>query len=372
MLLLLNKLNISRDQFLHLLTSRYHSPYLHRHRMKFLLGRVQLLSFFFAIIVPLWSIVDFFVFPAPQWMMLAALRLISGAIFLMIAWPKSDEFKLNNIFLLFTIMLAIPPVFYLLSIPIINGVELDYVGQIFAEFYGFLPFILLAGLSIFPLTILEVLLLGVPFIAVTAYGSMLDDGTSFIDLIGTLWLVCLILMVSMFSAISQLRYMIILVARSSLDPLTQTYTRQSGAEIIDMHFRVATRQEKGFTILFFDLDNFKGINDIYGHEQGDKMLCQFTNKLHKLLRDSDMIVRWGGEEFIAVLTNTNLDGAHLVIERITTHWFGNRPDGSTLTASIGVAERISDNADDWTELVTLADQRMYKAKNAGRAGAIFS
>ncbi|MCW8914906.1 MAG: diguanylate cyclase [Magnetovibrio sp.] len=366
----IKELNVSWDQAHHLLIATPHSPYLRRHRVSYIIGRVQLVSFLFAIFIPLWSVVDYFVFPWPQWAMLTGMRVVSALVFVLLAWPWKIEPTGRNAFGMMVVMLLGPPAFYLATLPMFNEVELSTMGQVVTQLYALLPFIVLAGLSVFPLTVVETVLFGVPFLVLTAYGASLSDSFSWDTYIGTLWLALLILAVSLFAGISQLRYMITLVSQSSLDPLTGTYTRRSGSEIIDMQYRVSIRQQAAFTIVFFDLDHFKSINDTYGHDEGDKTLIMFTENLQSLLRGSDVIVRWGGEEFLAVLPNTDLDGARLVIKRITDQWLGDRPDGHKLTASIGVSERKSDGLDDWPDLVELADKRMYESKKTGRARAL--
>lgn len=338
--------------------------------MSFIIGRVQLVSFLFAILIPMWSIVDFFAFPWPEWAVLTGMRVGSGLVFLLLAWPWKIEPSPKLAFAMLTIMLFGPPVFYLVSQPLLAGMELNLLGSIATQLYALLPYIVLAGLSVFPLTVAEMLVFGLPFLAITAFGQAQINGFVLETYIGQLWLAAIILAVSMFSSVSQLRYMIALVSRSSLDPLTGTYTRRSGSEIIDMQYRVSIRQGASFAIVFFDLDKFKSINDTYGHDEGDRTLVSFAQNLQNLLRGSDVIVRWGGEEFLAVLPNTDLNGARLVIQRVIDNWLGTRPDGQPLTASIGVAERIADGLDDWPELVELADQRMYNAKKSGRARAV--
>lgn len=367
---LLKELNVSWDQAYHLLVATPHSPYLRRHRMSFLIGRVQLVSFIFAVLIPLWSAIDYVTLPWPEWAVLTAMRAVSGAIFLALAWPWNIEPTTRTAFFMLFVMMLGPPVFYLASQPLLSGVELGTWGSVAVEFYALLPFIALAGLCVFPLTVVEMLLFGVPFLVLTAYGASLSDNFTLETYIGNLWLALLILAVSLFASVSQLRYMIALVSRSSIDPLTGAYTRRSGAEIIDMQYRVAIRQDAAFTIIFFDLDKFKSINDTYGHDVGDQTLTMFTENLQSNLRGSDVIVRWGGEEFLAVLPNTNLSGARLVVGRILDNWLGERPDGAPLTASIGIAERKTDQLEDWIDLVELADQRMYTAKKSGRARAV--
>ena len=367
-----NLLNISLDQVQHLISTAPHSPYLQRHRLSHIVGRIRLLSFFFAILVPLWSIVDFFVFPWPEWAVLTGMRIASALLFAFLAWPWKTEVSARLAYIMMGLMLLGPPAFYFASLPLLSGLELDLMGRIAVSLYGLLPFVVLAGLSIFPLTALELLCFGAPFLGVAALGTAMAENFTWEGFTGTLWLAILIYGASAFSAMSHLRYMIALVSRASQDPLTQVFTRESGSEMIDIQFRVAARQDAPFTIMFFDLDHFKSINDTYGHEEGDKALCSFVDALREKLRSSDTIVRWGGEEFLVSLPNTHKAGARLVISRIMKDWLGTRPDGTPITASIGIAERRDDDRQDWHDLVELSDVRMYQAKENGRRRAVFS
>ena len=119
-------------------------------------------------------------------------------------------------------------------------------------------------------------------------------------------------------------------------------------------------------LAFVDLDNFKSINDQYGHEDGDEALRMAAASLRRVLRRGDILIRWGGEEFVAVMANTDMDGAKVAVTRLQDSGLGVRPDGQMLTASVGVAERIADDATHWAMLVDKADQRMYAAKKSGK------
>jgi diguanylate cyclase (GGDEF)-like protein len=85
-----------------------------------------------------------------------------------------------------------------------------------------------------------------------------------------------------------------------------------------------------------------------------------------------MLVRWGGEEFVLIMPNTFCKEAIMAIERLRTNGFGMRPDVKPMTASIGIAERTEDHADDWKALVDIADQRMYAAKQGGKNRSVHS
>ena len=98
----------------------------------------------------------------------------------------------------------------------------------------------------------------------------------------------------------------------------------------------------------------------------DRVLRHAANTIRSLLRQSDALVRWGGEEFLVVMPDTPVEGAMIAVERMRRAGFGKRPDGSLQTASIGIAEQTADRPADWESLVELADQRMYRAKQDGK------
>nr|WP_230976708.1 GGDEF domain-containing protein [Pseudothauera rhizosphaerae] len=154
------------------------------------------------------------------------------------------------------------------------------------------------------------------------------------------------------------------------DPLTGAYTRRSGTEALELMFRLSSMSAKPLAVAFFDLDRFKTINDQYGHDAGDQVLCALVERLRQTLRRGDVLVRWGGEEFIAILPEMPADQMPAFLRRLREAGFGTRPDGSPLTASIGVTESLADGVLDWPVLVELADQRMYEAKRGGRDRAV--
>ncbi len=341
-------LNLSSDQVKHLIYQKAHSAYLRRHRAGQIYSRIQLIAALFAILTPTWIAVDYLVFDYPTWLYLSILRAVSTIVFFLLALPWKNEQTYGKAFSLLAILVSVPLAFYAFALPVLAQWEtMSDIAKVTANLYFLLPFVIVAGLCIFPLTALEVIWLGIPCVALLAYGELQSPEFTLWGYASTLWLAILILGASSLAAVNQLRYMITLVSKASLDPLTGVFTRRSGSEIIDVQFRVAARQTTPFTVGFIDLDNFKSINDTYGHDVGDKTLCMLVESLRVHLRRADNIVRWGGEEFVFVLPNTDMDGARVVINRFLTEWFGVRPDGKPLTASIGIAERIDDNMEDW-------------------------
>lgn len=353
-----------------LISSLHHSDQVKRQRSKLIASRVKLVSVIFAMVTPLWVVVDWYALPYPAWAYLAVYRVICTFLFLLLIFYSSkSNSELFSLFLL-VVLLAIPPGFYLASIPAIEAVPLDAKGEIYYSLFALLPLIVVAGLSVFPLTVFEVLLFSFPIFLVSVFGGWVGKELTLGEFINTSWMMLLIIGVSMISGMNQLHYMIELIKQASHDGLTGAYTRKTGTESIELLFRLSTMHETNFSIAYFDLDDFKKINDEFGHDKGDVALLTMTQQLQSHLRKGDMIIRWGGEEFIILLTNTNIEGAKTVVEKILKVGFGKRPDGKPLTASIGVAERVIDGAKDWPDLLEIADQRMYEAKRSGKARCI--
>lgn len=357
---------MSKGHLIELLCSWTHSPHIRRHRADVIISRVRLVSALFAVFTPLWILIDLAAFDWPHWILLAALRLLAGLGFVALAWPYETQRTMGRAYLMLGTMLAIPPVFYLVSRPFLLDVQADGWVAILTNAYSLLPFVVVAGLSLFPLTALEVLLLSVPAIAAAVLGTLQMPEFGFVYFFSTMWLMLLVMGASLFSGVGQLNYLISLVNRAAIDALTGAFTRRSGEEILDLQFRISNRQETPLTMIFMDIDDFKSINDNYGHEEGDTALRTAAETLKSRMRRSDTLIRWGGEEFVILLPNTDPDGLSTVMARLRGENFGVRPDGQPLTASLGVAERMVDKIDDWPKLVDLADDRMYKAKKSGK------
>jgi diguanylate cyclase (GGDEF)-like protein len=191
-----------------------------------------------------------------------------------------------------------------------------------------------------------------------------ETGVALTSILWTLWLDTGIYVLA---CAIQLHFMAVSLKRYSHDALTGALSRRSGIEAIDLLFSIANRQDAPLSVLFLDVDDFKSINDTYGHQAGDQALKDIAAKLQSLVRAGDVVIRWGGEEFLVLLTNTPINGAAYVIDRIMKYWLGSRPEGAPITASIGLAERKADGATDFSQLIAIADKRMYVAKTSGKA-----
>jgi diguanylate cyclase (GGDEF)-like protein len=160
------------------------------------------------------------------------------------------------------------------------------------------------------------------------------------------------------------------------DPLTGLVNRRFLAETSVARIELARRQGTPIAIVLIDIDHFKQINDLHGHGRGDEVLQQFAALLRARMRRSDVVCRFGGEEFL--LLADNCDDATLaeILDSLMTQFralrFGNDADRlDDCTFSAGVATLDADG-DDFEALVRVADARMYRAKAAGRARVCFS
>lgn len=344
-----------------------HSPLVERRRAQLIVSRVRWVAATFAVLTPLWIAVDVYFFPAPLSYWLAGLRVLASAGFAAVALGFRNTERVGRARQALGALLAIPVTFFLISDPLLTGYEFDGMQLALSAGYAFLPFVMVAGLSVFPITALEGALFSSPLIlsmvGVVVSGFELIPFNSYL---GALWLLGLLAVVATLAGMSQLHFMMQLVQQASHDVLTRVYTRRVGEELLNVQFINAQRQKQPMSLAFVDLDNFKSINDVHGHEEGDSTLRRAADAMRRVMRRGDIVVRWGGEEFLLIMPSTDAEGAHIAIRRLREEGFGLRPDGTAQTASIGIAERVSDNLENWAELVEKADQRMYRAKKTGK------
>ncbi|MBK1665508.1 GGDEF domain-containing protein [Rhodospirillum rubrum] len=153
------------------------------------------------------------------------------------------------------------------------------------------------------------------------------------------------------------------------DPLTGLANRRGLLDAFAAAVLTRSRAPHRLSLLVLDLDHFKRINDRYGHEAGDGVLCHVAHVIKGMLRANDLIARIGGEEFALLLPDTDLAGAREVAEKIRKAIESTAlisPGGSlSVTVSIGVAE-LDPQYPDFAALFSSADHRLYQAKKAGR------
>lgn len=152
---------------------------------------------------------------------------------------------------------------------------------------------------------------------------------------------------------------------SVTDRLTGLYNRVKLDSVFQDEFFRSNRYGRCCSVIIFDIDHFKSVNDIHGHIAGDAILTNVAELLRNNVRETDTVGRWGGEEFLVICPETDLDAAVIVAEKlrkiIANHTF---KFVGRLTCSFGVAQLADEKNPD--ELLTKADAALYKAKNGGR------
>ena len=152
---------------------------------------------------------------------------------------------------------------------------------------------------------------------------------------------------------------------SVMDSLTQIYNRLKLNELIDYEIVRAKRFEHNLSLLMFDIDNFKRINDTFGHQVGDSVLKEIAGLVSKSVRSTNTFARWGGEEFVVLIVETAMEGAKTYAEKLRGDIEKYRFNiAGNVTCSFGVAQFM--DGDDMESLVKRADEALYKAKDGGR------
>jgi diguanylate cyclase (GGDEF)-like protein len=154
------------------------------------------------------------------------------------------------------------------------------------------------------------------------------------------------------------------------DNLTGALNRHGFEEIAENAFMVSKRYSRPLSILMIDADHFKDINDNYGHDAGDRVLIRFSSVVNKTLRSTDVLCRYGGEEFLALLPETTFEEAAILADRLlsalrTTEVRIGDHKTVRFTVSIGVAS-LTPEVQDLASVIQRADEALYKAKKEGR------
>ncbi|WP_339900029.1 GGDEF domain-containing protein [Paraglaciecola polaris] len=150
-----------------------------------------------------------------------------------------------------------------------------------------------------------------------------------------------------------------LMQQVRLDPLTQIYNISAMQEMLDKELALAKRRQTKLSLVYFDVDHFKKINDTEGHIKGDEVLKDIAQTLRQCVRQTDIACRYGGDEFCLVLLECNAQEAQKVCEKLITTFQARYP---TYSFSMGIAETGASEFVSVKQLIHLADQKMYLAK----------
>lgn len=154
--------------------------------------------------------------------------------------------------------------------------------------------------------------------------------------------------------------------QANIDPLTQVYNRRYFFEFARTAYKSAFRYKRQLSLLLIDMDNFKIINDRFGHTKGDSILKKFAQILKSTVRAPDIFARYGGDEFISIMPETGIEEAEICAERlrklVEDRDFGIHDDQCKLTVSIGIAVLDHETDQSLESLIGKADEALYQAK----------
>lgn len=359
--------NLSAQEIQWLFSARQHISLLEARRTILIVSRARIVAAAFTLLTPLWFLIDIAVFPSQIWMPLLLARIATTVAFAAITLLASRMNTMTDAYRVLIMLFLVPASFYLFAHQHLAQFPLNPTQQEFSNTYTFLPFVMVAGLSLFPLTRNEFIAFISPiFLLQITSGFMLQPTGEWPAFYSSLWLMVLLASVAGMAGLSQIAFIIIIVRDAIHDHMTNCFSRQSGEKLLELQFVNSLRNNTPLAVAFVDIDHFKQVNDLFGHECGDTVLINTAAAIQRELRLGDMFIRWGGEEFLIILPNAAVAMAWNALQRVRLAGLGLRPDGAPVTASIGIAERIHDGLNDWRVLVETADARMYQAKQDGR------
>ena len=196
-----------------------------------------------------------------------------------------------------------------------------------------------------------------------------DSTTAFINLGLTLFIIWLAALMLIFHLHQEKRYTERLAELANYDALTNVHNRHYFNQELEKEIAKSRRYKIDLSLLMIDIDHFKKVNDTYGHPVGDQVLKTLADICKKVLRDVDIVVRFGGEEFIVILPSTNISGSLLTAERIRRAVeeteFQYEDISLRCTVSIGVTSYDNNEWND-KDFIKAADIALYEAKKNGR------
>jgi len=357
---------LQQISFSDLISSETHSRDFNGSRAEFIYMRVRFLAYVFALLSILWIPIDIFIVPNESLVSILSLRIAYSGLFVILGMLTNNAQKLNYAQLRLTAFVLIPCIFYFYSRLVLNS-NADEQSVLIG--YSFLPYLTVVLLAIFPLTLLE----GISYatlVGITYFVSEIYFKKSLtIVSLGNIWLLTLLAGIAIWAQLAQLQMLLRLYREASRDPLTGLVNRRVLNKWLNLEITRAREHTQPLSVLLFDLDLFKKVNDTYGHLTGDKVLQTFSRLLKRDLSNYNLIGRYGGEEFIAVLPGKDKTAAINIAERIRKNCHTVETRGSencivSFTVSIGVAELH--DTDSIESLIHRVDKGLYSAKMKGR------
>lgn len=352
-------------------SARHHSEDFIETRAAYVLRRLRVMALFFAISVPLWIPVDYLTLSAEHFGSMVLARLALSLLLAAVVWATlGHRTPARTNALLAGTMLG-TALFYVAAMRILQSgtPEQPLAG------YTFMPFVMVAVLGLFPLTLLHgaalaALVLASALVVAAASGAGVTP-----DDLNRLWVFAMLAGATLWVQSGQLLMLLKLYRESTLDPLTGLINRRVLLKKLAREIEQSRRSGAPFSVLMFDLDRFKRINDRHGHLTGDQVLKTTAEVLRGGLRGHDVVARFGGEEFVAVLHGMDLAQAAAVAERMRAQCQATQvlaPNGEVIELSTSVGATQYQPGESVEAALGRVDECLYQAKTQGRNRVVCS
>jgi len=362
-------INVSRLE--DIFSARNHSDDFLETRAEYIALRLRFMAFFYAIVVPLWIPFDYQFLRPEHFAPMVVARLLLAGFLLPLGLFTRRKLTSRQVHVALALSIVATCLFYAATILILN----QEVAEPPLAGYSFMPFLTVAMLGVFPLTLLwgAGLVTTVVLVDLGLSASLGQLMTA--DTVNKLWVFAMFGGIALWIQAGQLLMLLKLYRESTQDPLTGMVNRRVLMKRLATEILHVNEGRPSFCILMFDLDRFKRINDNHGHLTGDKVLKTAAVLIQASMREHDIVARFGGEEFVAVLPDTTSEQAIAIAERIRQRCYEapmTAPDGQRLqlSTSVGVTQYEAGEAIELT--LNRVDDSLYKAKEQGRNRVIHS
>ena len=354
-----------------IISTQHHSDDFVDTRADYIVLRLRFLLAVYAIAIPSWIPFDCLLLRPEHAAAMVVPRLAMSAFLVLLGSLTLRPLTSRQVHVVLALTFLASGAFYFVTMQILDhgGAEVSLAG------YNLMPLLIVSMLGVFPLTldwgVALIAMSTIPYLGLQAVQGRLMTA----DTANMLWMLLMLGGIALWVQASQLLMLLRLYRESTQDPLTGLINRRALMKRLTSEIAHLAEGRIPFSILMFDLDRFKRINDNYGHLIGDKVLKATATVLQSGLRQHDIIARFGGEEFVAVLPACGSNEALAIAERIRGSCHGTQlaaPNGDIirLSTSIGVTEYEPGEAIEAT--LNRVDESLYKAKELGRNRVVHS
>lgn len=352
-------------QLADVLSARYYSEDFNETRSLYIIARARQMAFLFAIFVPLWAFVDYFTISEAHFPLIFIARLTLAAALGALGWYCYRGFESNRLVVILPLLFVLPSLFYVGSVMLLqSGVaELPSVG------FSYLPFLIVSMMGLLPLTLRTTLSIIFLILLLSAWLEYMLGQLFTLQSLDKLWVFLMFAGISIWLQIGQLIILLKLYREATLDPLTNLINRRVLIKRLELEKARCEELGAPFSVLMFDLDRFKRVNDTYGHLVGDLVLNSIAQLIQSKLYKREIVARFGGEEFVAILPEKDTEQATKLAEEIRKNCAEKEIETESgvrlnVTTSIGVTQYEPTESID--VMLARVDGSLYRAKSRGR------